>query len=123
MLQANLRHLNTKGIAAALTLTAAALFLPESVSAQSIQCANAIEPTELEICNNEHLTVLDEEMSRLNSVRKISFTNQPRFQSSSEDSHVWIEKRNLCGLDASCIELRYYERINELSKRHTLWAL
>jgi len=115
--------MNTKGLAAALSLTAAALFLPGSASAQPIQCASAIEPTELEICNNEDLTMLDEQMSRLNSVRKISFTNQPKFQSSTEDSQVWIEKRNLCGLDASCIEIRYFERINEISKRHTLWAL
>lgn len=117
------RYLDRRGLAAALTLTAAALFLPDSASAQAIQCANAIEPTELEICNNEDLTMLDEQMSRLNSVRKISFTNQPRFQSASEDTQAWIEKRNLCGLDASCIELRYFERINEISKRRTLWAL
>lgn len=123
MLRMKSKFINTKGLAAALSLTAAALFLPDSASAQSIQCASAIEPTELEICNNEDLTVLDEQMSRLNSVRKISFTNQPKFQSASEDTQGWIEKRNLCGLDASCIELRYYERIYELSKRHTLWSL
>ncbi|MFK5979142.1 MAG: hypothetical protein QM488_09675 [Rhizobiaceae bacterium] len=117
------RYLDKKGLAAVLSLTAAALFLPGSASAQPIQCGSAIEPTELEICNNEDLTVLDEQMSRLNSVRKISFTNQPKFQSASEDTHLWVEKRNLCGLDASCIELRYYERIYELSKRRTLWAL
>ncbi|MBL4892663.1 MAG: hypothetical protein JKX91_12745 [Rhizobiaceae bacterium] len=123
MLQINSRYINAKGLAAALSLTAATLFLPDSASAQSIQCASAIEPSELEICNNEDLIMLDEQMSRLNSVRKISFTNQPKFQSSTEDSQAWIEKRNLCGLDASCIELRYFERLNEISKRHTLWAL
>lgn len=123
MQRINLEHLNIKGLAAALSLTAAALFLPDSASAQAIQCASAIEPTELEICNNEDLTMLDEQMSRLNSVRKISFTNQPKFQSASEDTQGWIEQRNLCGLDASCIELRYYERIYELGKRRTLWAL
>ena len=108
------------GIAAAVALTAAALFLPNNASAQTVQCAIAKAPAEHAICNNENLIVLDEQIARMNAVRKVAFTTLPEISNFSKRHQVWERKRNSCGLDFDCIELRYRERINELGSLHLL---
>ncbi len=84
-------------------------------SAQSFSCAKAQFSAEFAICNNETLLTLDEKLAAIYYHRKSNVSASPQRQQISRDHFAWIQKRNRCDLDWTCLETSYKDRIQQLS--------
>jgi uncharacterized protein len=82
-------------------------------SAQSFNCHYARTPDEVMICQDAHLSALDEQMSSMfYKLRNSLPSGQVRFLESDQAS--WLSNRMACGRDAGCIEEAYERRIRQL---------
>ena len=81
----------------------------------SFDCRLASGKTEHEICNNERLSELDNELNVLYyTIRKtLSGDDQRQFDSAES---VWVAERNTCGSAFNCIKTMYDDRIDALKK-------
>lgn len=83
-------------------------------SAQSFSCASADSSAEFAICNNEDLLGLDEKMAAMYYHRTSNLKTSPQRQKIKRDHSKWVQKRNRCALDWTCLTIRYNERIHAL---------
>jgi uncharacterized protein len=84
-------------------------------NAQSFSCAKAQFSAEFAICNNEVLLTLDEKLAAIYYHRKSIVGTTPQRQQIARDQNAWVEKRNRCDLDWTCLEISYKERIQRLN--------
>ncbi|MCB1439896.1 MAG: hypothetical protein H6888_00505 [Nitratireductor sp.] len=89
----------------------------QSAENQTFDCASASKAAEFEICNNEKLLIKDEKLSAMFQKRFINASTRPEQQSLSRDHQQWVEKRDACGANSACIDLRYDERLKTLNSR------
>ncbi len=101
-------------IAAAIALSAATLLSAGTAKAQSFSCSGANLPSEMAVCNSEDLLVMDEKLAAMAAQRLTKSSTKPARQSFSREQQAWISRRNECGADPVCLELRYNERMSEL---------
>ncbi|MGB7287106.1 MAG: hypothetical protein WBC71_09260 [Salaquimonas sp.] len=94
-----------------------ALFSSLPASAQSFSCASADETAEFAICNDENLLALDEKLGEVFATKYVSASTSPQRQAVTREHTDWLIKRNACGTDFTCLNLRYEERLNELISR------
>ena len=95
--------------------TISLLLSPNSAKAQSFNCAEAQFSAEFAICNNEELLSLDEKVAKIFYLHKSNMPTIPQRQKFARDHSAWILKRNRCDLDWTCLQIRYKERIFQLS--------
>ncbi len=89
-------------------------------NAQSFSCARAQIPSELAICNNEDLIILDEQLADLFADRRITASNGTQIQQISRKQGEWMRQRNACTLDFDCLQKQYLERIKALGTDRAL---
>lgn len=87
-----------------------------NTNAASFACSEAISIVERLICSDSVLSNLDDKLAHeYNTARK----NTRDLQSLRDSQRTWLQKRNACGSNASCIAYAYNERISQLSKTQT----
>jgi uncharacterized protein len=89
------------------------LLFPRLVLAQSFNCRTADRPDEVLICQDSHLSALDERMSSLYYTLRNSLRGPARRALEAAQSS-WLRARIACGRDFQCIEVHYERRITEL---------
>ena len=104
------------GIPAAICLSGLALFWSLPAQAQSFSCASAERPAEFAICNSEELLTMDEKLGSVFSAVYVSAPTTPQRQAVVREHEQWVQKRNACGNDVTCLDLRYKERLNTLGR-------
>jgi uncharacterized protein len=87
--------------------------LPLAAGAQSFNCRTADRPDEVLICQDTHLSVLDERMSSLYFSLRNSLRG-PERRALEAAQASWLRSRIACGRDFQCIEVRYERRIDQL---------
>jgi uncharacterized protein len=85
--------------------------------AASFDCNKATTETEIAICNDPELSALDERLSgvyvRGRQVTKNVSGSNLEIQNNQID---WLNKRNQCGSETSCLLLAYQTRLEELKE-------
>lgn len=99
---------------AAICIAGLALFWSLPAAAQSFPCAEASKPAEFAICNSENLLIMDENMNKIFTTVYQSAATAPQRQSVVRRHNGWRLKRDACGNDFTCLNLRYQERLSEL---------
>lgn len=98
-----------RSIAVALVLMA----VVTSANAQSFNCNYAAKPSEVAICQDPNLGMLDEIMASryfyLQNNLPMHNAERIRF-----DQLVWLRQRDACGYDMACIGASYNFRIMDL---------
>lgn len=108
---------------AAICAAGVALFWSLPAGAQTVStvpavdCALAEIPAEFAVCNSEELQYLDEQIGNLMQSLLVKATTAPQRQADNRAHQSWLRKRNSCGADFTCLELRYQERLDALSAR------
>lgn len=102
---------------AAICVAGVALFWSLPAQAQSFSCADAEKPAEFAVCNNENLLTLDEKLGSVFTTAYVKAATAPQRQSVTREQNEWLKARNACGADFTCLDLRYREQINLLSRR------
>ena len=97
-----------------LALTAA-LITPAMASAQNFNCRYAKAPDEIAICNSPTLSILDSQMASWYSAGR---KGRARAQVEAEQK-AWLQYRQSCGSDVSCLQHAYEARIETLQDRGT----
>ena len=83
---------------------------PQVGASPSFSCARASLAAEIAVCNSASLASLDNHLADL-----YASALQNRGSSYARDQQrSWLDRRNACGSDASCIEQRYREQISLL---------
>ncbi len=88
--------------------------LGSSASAASFDCAKAASTVEHIICDSNAVSHLDEELSESYKNRRRALSESDRAQLAIQQ-RSWLADRNKCG-DAVCVEMKYKERIAQLSE-------
>ncbi|MGH6826053.1 caspase family protein [Methyloceanibacter sp.] len=73
----------------------------------SFSCAKASLPAEFTICSSATLASLDLQLAEL-------YAGGSGSRSVRAEQRSWLDRRNACGSDTSCLEQRYRERIGSL---------
>ena len=91
-------------------MTAAA---DRSPSRPGFDCARAANPTERQICASPQLARLDAALSQAfgDAMGEKSFAEQAKQMA---EQQRWLQQRNACGADATCIERSMTQRLAEL---------
>ena len=76
--------------------------------------------SELAICNDEELIVLDEELSALFADIRISVANTNRVRTFAKSHEQWLRERNQCAQDFQCLRESYRNRIKEITPDRSL---
>lgn len=84
-----------------------------SAEAQSFNCRYARLPTEVAICQDETLSVMDEEMARIYS-ELLTYAPGWAARAIRGEQRDWLKVRNACGYNPQCIMGEYRYRIQEL---------
>jgi uncharacterized protein len=101
-------------IPAAILISAISVFWTLPANAQSFSCASAERPAEFAICNSEDLLTMDERLGSAFSAVYVNASTTPQRQAVVKEHEQWLQKRNACGNDTTCLDLRYKERLNNL---------
>ena len=108
-----IKKINTLAVAAfAIALTPGV----QSASAQSFSCARAAIPSELAICNDEDLLIMDEKVAALFAEKRVSATSGKEAIRLADDHGSWLRKRNICENNSDCLKAVYDKRIRTLDK-------
>lgn len=102
---------------AAICAAGVTLFWSLPAKADPVDCARAELSAEFAICNNETLQILDEQLGNRVKAVLVNSATLPQRQANSREHNAWLGKRNACGADFACLELRYRERLNTLDGR------
>jgi uncharacterized protein YecT (DUF1311 family) len=94
-----------------LLLVVLAVSFHAEVKAASFDCEKAKSAVEKMICADAELSKLDEELA---DVYKTALLDEERSESIRRIQKQWLKERNSC-IDASCVNLSYTTRLNELS--------
>jgi uncharacterized protein len=81
--------------------------------AQSFNCSFARTPDEVLICQDSHLSELDERMATQYAQVRNSLPPPARHSLEAEQAE-WLRTRHQCGRDGGCIAASYQQRIREL---------
>ena len=101
-------------IPAAIFISAISVFWTLPANAQSFSCASAERPAEFAICNSEDLLTMDEKLGTVFSAVYVNASTTPQRQAVVKEHEQWLQQRNACGNDTTCLDLRYKERLNNL---------
>jgi uncharacterized protein len=100
----------------AITAAAASLATSAPASAASFSCMDAenMKPAEQRICASPWLGALDERLDSwygraLQRAKYFDQTNEVRAK-----QRLWVQSRNACGWNTSCLRRHYLVRIQEL---------
>ena len=118
MIRMNFRYIQLVGLAVAGLGTG--VFSTTDAEAQSFSCARAQIPSELAICNNEDLIILDEQLADLFADRRITAKDGVQIQQISQKQGEWLRERNSCTLDFDCLQRQYKNRIRVLQTDQSL---
>ena len=89
-------------------------FVSSSVAhGQSFNCSFARTPDEVLICQDSHLSELDERLATRYAQVRNSLSAPERHALEAEQAE-WLRMRQHCGRDAGCIATSYQQRIQEL---------
>ncbi len=103
--------------ATALTAMAA----PETVYAQSFDCAKASTAVEKQICNDPDLGLMDTELGSVYGALRKSLSGDAR--SALRDSQrAWMRQRNACDAQSDCVTEAYVQRLRELDRDYDVFA-
>ena len=90
-----------------------ACLVPSLAQAQSFNCRYARSPDEVLICQDRHLSRLDEVLSRTYfRLRNGLYGRERRRLRASQ--RRWLASRRDCGRDYECVEAHYRSRIRYL---------
>ena len=118
MIRTDLKYIRMLGlVVAGLGMTA---YSTADAEAQSFSCARAQIPSELAICNNEDLIILDEQLANLFADRRITAKDGVQIQQISQKQGEWLRERNSCTLDFECLQRQYKNRIRVLQRDQSL---
>jgi uncharacterized protein len=95
-------------------LAIAMLATTPAIAAQpAFNCDYATKNTELLLCTNESLAMLDQINSRIWYEVKavLPIGALPRYNA---EGRAWIKDRNSCGWDVGCVEGTYYRHIYQM---------
>lgn len=92
----------------------AILFPSTELSAQSIDCNEAITADELTVCERRGLLKLDHKLGQIYN-QVLSEAHEDLDYMISEQQAAWFRARNRCRADRRCIRRHYRARISELS--------
>jgi uncharacterized protein len=84
--------------------------------APAYTCKDSKSASELVICQNQELAVLD---IRLNATYSgvQSRMNAADLKTLRDQQRIWVKERDKCGADAGCIKTLYLSRLQQLSAR------
>lgn len=116
----NFIRTNSSALATLAIISGSAMVTTTPVAAQSFSCARAQLPSELAICNDEELIVLDEELSALFADIRISVANTNRVRTFAKSHEQWLRERNQCAQDFQCLRESYRNRIKEITPDRSL---
>ena len=111
------RILQALALPTAVCLAGLALFWSLPAQAQSFSCAEASRPAEFAICNSENLLIMDEQVGRTFTEAYLNASSAPQRQSVARQHSDWVKRRNACGNDFTCLNLRYEERLTTLKSQ------
>ncbi len=80
----------------------------------SFPCNKASTKTERAICSNSDLRELDSRMANLYWNRKNALSEGMAWRELQDSQRDWLQNRNACGSNISCLKGSYYQRLNEL---------
>jgi uncharacterized protein len=84
--------------------------------AASFDCSRAIEPDEVAVCANPHLSQMDTEMGAL----WYSYSKMPMLMGASgarqDEATAFLRRRAACGADVGCLRQVYRARIGQLKQ-------
>ena len=104
-------------LAAAATAAALAALIPAtSASAQDFDCKTASLAAEKTICGHRRLSTLDERMAELYGRLWAKLDDDNR-EGLRDYQRMFLETRNACRHDATCIEGAYQDQIGVLKAR------
>jgi len=101
---------------ALLAFLGASLLAPALASGQSFNCHQATTPTEHAICDSRNLSNLDVEMATLYKVVKELPMMMGQRGATEDDAKQFLQDRNACGANRSCLHEQYRKRIHALNK-------
>ena len=110
-------NLSPMKISIALSTTLLYSQFPQSASAQSFSCARAAIPTELAICNDEDLLIMDEKVADLFAEKRVSAQSGKEVIRLANDHSAWLKGRNICENNSECLKAVYDRRIKSLEKK------
>ena len=88
--------------------------VPSQAAVQpSFDCARAANPTEHQICANPQLAGLDTAISQAFATARANEPAADHARLMAEQQH-WLQQRDGCGADSSCIERSMTERLTQL---------
>ncbi|MCB1386737.1 MAG: hypothetical protein KDJ80_12460 [Nitratireductor sp.] len=93
------------------------LFWSLPASAQSFSCASADTPAEFAVCNSEDLLAMDETIETKFASIYVGATTAPERQAVSREQSEWLKRRDACGANFTCLNLRYEERMEMLNRQ------
>lgn len=98
---------------AAVVLTSAA---GAASAAPSFSCRTARLDAEIAVCSSRYLSRLDRSLDSWYQQAKLraSYFDQTRWLRGEQ--RIWLDNRNSCGSDESCLESVYLDRIGELRR-------
>lgn len=79
-------------------------------SGPSFDCSKVADATDLTICSNDELGLLDRQMAALYFAR-VQSAGDP---AARDEQRTWLQDRNQCGADVTCLRKEYAARIEQL---------
>lgn len=91
--------------------------MPTGAKAQSYSCKAATETAERVICKNERLRNLDERMSQIYRDLMQALTREDQREGLRDYQVNFLNTRDACGRNVSCIKGAYLDQIDVLKAR------
>ena len=107
--------LKNKAIQIASMLLFMSLAVASQGFGQSFECSKASIPSEMAICNNEHLLLQDEKIGALLKQAVILASSEKHLNKIYQSHENWLTNRNLCRNDFACLRKAYTRRIQLLA--------
>ena len=87
--------------------------LPTAVAGASFDCRRASSPTERSICQHPDLAGLDAEVAETYEAARAGLS-APEAASLAATQRLWLQSRDACGADRSCLQSSLADRVAEL---------
>lgn len=83
------------------------------ITGPSFNCSRAATPTETAICGSQELWTLDRAVANLYFLFREA-ADSTKGQAFLKDQRAWLQRRDACGADTSCLMERYSSRLFDL---------
>lgn len=83
-----------------------------NTSGPSFDCSKVSDSTDLTICSNDELGQFDRQMAALYFAR-VQSADDP---AARDEQRTWLQERNQCGADVTCLRKEYSARIEQLQQ-------